>query len=151
MPFEITDAPIPLTAEHDDYDEVRATLMVGLTSTKVSDTYIARDVHQGAAEDEVSSRIENAETLLGNRRVRRAAIYLTAAYICPSMVQILQADANEAMSYRVNQIDWEAKRAQLIAMADAEISAVIEENEGAPRYPRMTHFMRATGGRGKWG
>lgn len=150
MPFEITDPPIPLTADHGDYDEVRGALMVGLSATKVSDTLIQMSIYQENAEDEIARRIPNAATRLGDKRVRRAAIYLTASLLCGVMVQIIRADANEAMSYQVNQIDWTQRAKDLEALASEQIAAVLAEEETPRKKRPITHFTVGEGGRGKW-
>lgn len=150
MPFTESDAPIPLTAEKGDFDEVRGQLMVNLTASTLPNATIALDTFKGKAEDEVASRIAGAAEMIGNRRVRRAAIYLTAAYMCLSIRQIIRAEANDAMSYQVNQIDWAAKRDYLMGLADGEISDVLAEQEGERKPRPIQHFVLAKGRRGDW-
>ena len=140
--------PLPLTDS--DYPEIRAAIQMGLGSSKVTDGIIAMSIYQGDAEDEVKRRVPNWATKLGEDRIRRAAIFLTAARIAPRMTEIIQADAiNEAASWRKNATDWGAVAADLQKRADDLIAAVIAED--VTTEPRtFTFFTVASGTRGKW-
>lgn len=148
MPVNPADAPLPLT--NLDYPEVRAAIQMGLGSSKVTDDVIAMSIFQGDAEDEVKRRIPTWETKLGDDRIRRAAIFLTAARIAPRMTEIIQADAiNEAASWRKNATDWGAVAADLQKRADDLIGQVIAEDVTTTPRP-FTFFTVASGTRGKW-
>lgn len=144
MALEPTAAPIPLPTS--GYDEIRAVLMPTLTPSQLSDDTISMSVYQGAAERMVMRQIPNADTRLGDERIYRAVIYYTAAFIAPVLPQVLQADVSDVMNYKVREINWGARSAQLLGMAQGEIGDVASDTPAD--VPRPHFFTLAKGRRG---
>jgi hypothetical protein len=74
----------------DDYPDIRAVISDGLDSNSLPDPRIALSIFQGEAEEEVIQRVGAFEELeeAAQAHARKAAIYLTAARIAPTITAI---------------------------------------------------------------
>lgn len=135
-----------------DYAAVRAALDVSLTATELPDDVIEQPVFVDAAIAEIVDRYEDAESEIDEdklARLRRAAIYLTAARLAPAVVRITSINMQLGdMSYTRQTFDPEKRAAELRGLAEIELVEVIEPE--ADDYARPTMFVRAPGGRAWW-
>lgn len=137
-----------------DYSAIRAALDVNITAQTLPDSVIAEDIFQGAAEDDVLRRVPDAETLTGDNlaRVKRAAIWLTAAYLAHSVARITSMNIQTRdMSYSRQTFDPDEKAAELRQRAEREFAAlliVIPIVPTAPPSRRPTMFTTVGGRRG---
>lgn len=132
------------------WDEVRAALDVKLDATTLPDSIIEKDIYSGAAQREVIARHPTAESETGEnlQRVTTAAVLLTAARLVYAVAQITSITVQTRdTSYSRRAWDPEMKKAELLALADDELAAVIEPSEDTPGRPTM--FARAAGTRGQ--
>ncbi len=139
--------PILTTA---DYPAIRAALDTELNSQKLPDAIIAQDIFLGAAEAELLNRIPNAASMTGEnlKRVKRALIWLTAAYLASSVVRITSMSIQTRdLSYSRQTFDPDEKAAELRSRAEAEIRMLIDPTDETPRRPTM--FIAAPGYRGR--
>lgn len=130
-----------------DYAEIRAAISTHLTDTDLPDAVIAQDAFIGAAEQEVLDRYPDAGSAAGEaaERVRRAAIYLTAARLAPATVVITSLSAQgRDLNYSVQPYDPDARQQELRGYADAELLAIVRPTERAPR--RFSMFSTAGAG-----
>lgn len=129
-------------------DQIRAAILADLADQDLPNDIIAMDIYMGRANAEIVERDADAESRTGadGSRVLRAAIYLCAAYLCPTVerkmrVQVTQRD----VSYSRSGFDARARAAELRGMADDEMSQVL--TGASPE--RFTMFGRASGTRGR--
>jgi len=132
-----------------DYPSVRAAIDTSLDSAVLPDALIARDVFVGAAELDVLARDPLAASRTGTdaTRITLAAIYLTAARLCPAVPNIIEEEDTGQHRYRRQATDWTKRAAELRGMADAEIQAILAPTATTPGRPTM--FVAASGRRGR--
>ncbi len=132
-----------------DYPAIRAALDVSLNAQQLPDATIAQDVFLGAAEAELLQRVPTAASMTGGdlARVKRALVWLTAAYLAHSVVRITSLSVQTRdLSYSRQTFDPDEKAAELRARAGAEIAALVTPSATAPGRPTM--FTLAGGRRG---
>lgn len=133
-----------------DYPAIRAALDVGLNAQQLPDATIGQDVFLGAAEAELLRRVPTAASMTGANlaRVKRALVWLTAAYLAHSVVRITSLSVTTRdMSYSRQTFDPDEKARELRSRAEGEIGMLIEPTQAAPGRPTM--FTLAAGGRGR--
>ena len=133
-----------------DYPAIRAALDVSLNAQQLPDATIAQDVFLGAAEADLLRRVPTAAAMTGNdlARVKRALVWLTAAYLAPSVVRITSLSIQTRdLSYSRQTFDPEAKARELRSRAEGEIGMLVSPAAATPARPTM--FTLATGGRGR--
>lgn len=133
-----------------DYPAIRAALDVGLNAQQLPDATIAQGIFLGAAEDELLRKVPGAATMTGDdlARVKRALVWLTAAYLAHSVVRLTSISIQTRdLSYSRQTFDPDAKAAELRARAGVEIAALVTPSAVAPARPTM--FTLAGGGRGR--
>lgn len=133
-----------------DYPAIRAALDVGLNATQLPDATIAQGIFLGAAEDELLRKVPGAETMTGDdlARVKRALVWLTAAYLAHSVVRLTSVNIQTRdLSYSRQTFDPDAKAAELRARAGVEVAALVTPSATVPARPTM--FTLAGGGRGR--
>jgi hypothetical protein len=134
-----------------DYAEIRNVLDVSKTADHIPDAVIGRQAIIGAAEDEVYRRYEAADpaTFPGSlsaaqqAKVRRAAIYLTAANLVYAVPMVTQESYTGVGMYNRQLAPVAEVANNLRAMAHRELDSLA----GETTYP--TFFARATGPRGQ--
>lgn len=139
--------PILTTA---DYPAIRAALDTELNPQKLPDATIAQDIFSGAAEAELLNRVPNAASMTGEdlKRVKRALVWLTAAYLASSVVRITSMSIQTRdLSYSRQTFDPDEKAAELRRRAEDEIRMLIDPTEETPGRPIM--FIAAPGYRGR--
>lgn len=131
-----------------DCASIRAAILADLAEQDLPNEIVSLDIFMGRANAEIVERDADAEGRTGadGDRVKRAAIYLCAAYLCPTVerkmrVQVTQRD----VSYSRSGFDARARAAELRGMADDEMSQVL--TGASPE--QFTMFGRASGTRGK--
>lgn len=132
------------------WPDVRAALDVKLDAAMLPDSVIEMDIHSGAAAREVIARVPDAESKTGDdeKRVKAAAVYLTAARMVYAVAQITSISVQTRdTSYSRRAWDPEAKKTELLALAEDELAVVIEPGATTPGRPTM--FAAAAGGRGR--
>jgi hypothetical protein len=131
-----------------DWQEVREQIDISLDAVTLPDAIVGRDAYAGAAMREVVSRDPSAETRTGaaGARVRLAAIYLTAARLCPA-VPALTRETHGETTYQRLALDPAKRAEQLRSLAEEELSAVLEPDDATPYRPTM--FSLASGRRGR--
>ena len=133
-----------------DYPAIRAALDVGLNAQQLPDAIIAQDIFLGAAEAELVRRVPDAAGKTGDdlNRVKRAAVWLTAALLAHSVVRITSMSIQTRdLSYSRQTFDPDEKAAELRSRAEAEIAMLLTPTDATPARPTM--FTLATGGRGR--
>lgn len=135
----------------DDFPAVRAALDTELSAQDLPDAVIKQDVFLGAAEAELLERVPDAAERLGAelKRVKRALVWLTAAYLAPSVVRVTTMSIQTRdMSYSRQTFDPEEKEAELRRRAEKEIDALLDAGgTTAARTPVV--FALASGSRGR--
>jgi hypothetical protein len=131
-----------------DYQEIREQIDISLDALALPDAVVGRDAYAGAAMREVIARDPLAESRTGadGARVRLAAIYLTAARLCPA-VPALQSETHGETTYRRMAFDATKRAEELRSLAESELSAVLEPGDATPYRPTM--FGLASGRRGR--
>lgn len=132
-----------------DYPAVRAALDTELDETSLADKTIALDIYQGAADREVKGRDPAWATRTGESllRLRAAAVYLTAARLAPAVVRVISMNVQSRdLSYSRPVFDPAEKAAELRALAEQELSAVLTPEEDTSGKPIM--FSLASARRG---
>lgn len=133
------------------YPDIRAALDVSLGEAELPNSIIAQRIYAGAARDEVLGRYPTAESETDSdivERLKRAAIYLTAARLCPAVVRITSLTITKSdINYSKQTFDPEKRAAELRALAEQELAEVIEPSADTPQRP--TFFSLATGRRGQ--
>lgn len=129
-----------------NWPEVRAALDVSLTTRQVPDAVIAYDLYSGRAMRRVIEQVPTAESMTGDslQRCKNAAIFYTAAYLAPAIPNITRKNIGDVE--QAFDIDWEARAANLLAAAAAELAEVLTPTETAAAMPLM--FAVASGYRG---
>jgi hypothetical protein len=139
---------VPLLAAV-DYPAVRAALDLTIDAATLPDAVIALPIFAGRAEQTILRLDPAAPTRSGEEaeHVRRAVIYLTAAYIAPHVPDLLGEQFGPQRYTRAPQ-DWRAHARYLQGLAELELAAVIGEDAlGLGLRPRS--FDLARGGRGR--
>jgi len=130
------------------YDQIRAAIDVSLTSDDLGDDVIRQSIYLGAADAEIKRRDPawatrtDAELAL----LRTAAIYLTAARIAPAVPQLKSERYPEGYGYD-RAIDYTKRAAELRALAEVELGAVLAPSD--PAAMRPTLFAVASAERGR--
>ena len=134
-----------------DYDEIRAVISTDLKADQLKNEVIGLDAYQGAAEREVVSIDEEALTRTDAAEValvRSAAVYLTAARLCPAVSRILSVQVSSGQqSYLKSPFNPEKRAAELRQMAYEQLEEVLTTTEDAIEQPCT--FTVATGRRGR--
>lgn len=134
----------------DDYPEIRAALDVSLSEAELPNAVIGRSIYVGAAMDEVIARYPTAESETDPKkiaRLKRAAVLLAAARLAPAIVRITSLAITQGdRNWSRQTFDPEQRAAELRAMAEQELSALLEPGTTAPTRPPM--FALASGRRG---
>ncbi len=134
----------------DDYPAIRAALDVGLNAQQLPDATIAQGIFLEAAEAELVKQVPTAASLTGDdlKRVKRALVWLTAAYLAHSVVRLTSLSVQTRdLSYSRQTFDPDEKAAELRARAQGEIDMLLTPTESAARRP--TAFTLAAGRRGR--
>lgn len=133
----------------DDYPAIRAALDTSLDATALPNKVIDEDIYAGAAWADVVERYPGADTETDTAvltRLRRAAIYFAAARLAPAVVRITSLSVSvQGVNYSKPVFDPEKRAAELRALADAELDAVLTPGE----LSRPTFFTVASGQRGR--
>jgi hypothetical protein len=133
-----------------DYPAIRAALDVQLNAQTLPDATIAQSIFQGAAEADVVKRVPGAESLTGDdlARVKRAAVWLTAAYLAHSVVRLTSLSVQTRdLSYSRQTFDPDEKAAELRARAEREFGMLLAPAAATPSRPTM---FTTVGGRRGW-
>ena len=133
-----------------DYPAIRAALDVDLNAQTLPDATIAQDIFLGAAEAELLRRVPTAAAMTGSdlARVKRALVWLTAAYLAHSVVRVTSLSVQTRdLSYSRQTFDPDEKARELRSRAEAEIGMLTEPTRVAPGRP--TTFTLAMGRRGR--
>jgi hypothetical protein len=139
--------PTPLL-DSNDYGAIRGELGSAEDEERVPGELIVSAGFLPDALAEVLRRVPGAETLEGEarRRVRLAAVKLTAARLAPKLPNVTRESSGAGESYETEAVDVRALVAQLRAEAEVELSAALGEEEGSLM---PTFFAAAPGGRGR--
>lgn len=133
-----------------EYPGIRAALDSALDAASLPDAVIAQSIHIGAAIDEVIARYPTAETETDAnivKRLKRAAIFLTAARLAPVVVRITALTITKGdVNYSKQVFDPTKRAEELRALAEKELEAVLEPTTQAASRPIM--FTVASGRRG---
>ncbi len=133
-----------------DYPAVRAALDVQLNAQSLPDATIAQGIFVGAAEAEVLKRVPEAESKTGEdlARVKRAAVWLTAAYLAHSVARITSLSVQTRdLSYSRQTFNPDEKAAELRARAEREFGMLLAPLAATPSRPTM---FTTVGGRRGW-
>ena len=123
-----------LTSQH--YDAVRGLIAPDVTAEHISDAYLSQDPFAPDAEREVRKRLRaesvDVESLSGEALdvARLAMEHRCAANLSPVVAQVIQSDQIE-INTRVQQIDWEKKRAYHLREVEEKVADVIVEAQTA--------------------
>lgn len=140
----------------ENYPAVRAAIDISLSEKNLPDEIIALSIYQGAAENWVIDRDANAETYAPAgaapsatkwARVQNAAIYKTAALICPAVPNITRDDFGPNESYTRKAMDFDKRAEELTDLASAELAAYLETDPVTSQMP--TFFTVGPGYRGR--
>lgn len=133
-----------------EFPAIRAALDVGLNAQTLPDETIGQEIFLGAAEAELLKRVPTAAAMTGSdlKRVKRALVWLTAAYLAHSVVRITSLSVQTRdISYSRQTFDPDKKAAELRSRAETEIGLLVEPSAATPARPTM--FALARGGRGR--
>jgi hypothetical protein len=134
-----------------DYPEVRAALDTELNVQVLPDAIIAQSIYHGAAEQDVLDLDPNAESRTDETEIareKRACIYFCAARLAAAIIRITSISVQARdISYSKPTFDPEQRAAELKAMAEEEIAAILTPSETSPQRPTM--FAVASGYRGR--
>lgn len=136
-----------LTAAH--YPAIRAALDTELDETALPDKTIALDIYHGAAEREVQARDPDWATRTGEdgQRLRAAVVYLAAARLASAVVRLTSINVQSRdLSFSRPVFDPAVKAAELRALAEQELAAVLTPEESTSGRPTM--FSLASARRG---
>lgn len=130
-----------------DYPEIRQQIDLSLDTTTLPDATIARDAFIGQGMRAVIELDPDAETRTGTAgaRVRLAAIYWTAALLCP-VIPVLSQVRFQQEGYTRQAWDASKRAAELKALAAALVDEVLTPGES--RVPFA--FKTVPGYRGRW-
>lgn len=141
-------SPLIGTAE---YPDIRGALDSTLNEAELSNTIIGQSIHIGAAIDEVIARYPTAESETDAakvKRLKRAAILITAARLAPVVARITALTITKSDTNFSKQVFDPTKRAtELRALAEIEFAALLEPSASPASRPTM--FSLATGRRGQ--
>jgi len=128
------------------YPAVRAALLLGLSAEMLPDDTVASPIFQQAAEAEIVRCDPTAESRTGKEKeaIERAAIYLTAALIAPSIPNVTEHEEDKVRA-KVEAINWMERADDLREKATAELNNVL--NPSDPLAQRPTAFTLARGER----
>ena len=132
-----------------DYPAIRAALDVDLNATTLPDATIGQSIFVGAAEAELLRRVPDAADLTGDdlARVKRALVWLTAAYLAHSVVRVTSLTVQTRdLSYSRPTFNPDEKATELRSRAEVEIGMLVAPTQVAPGRPTM--FTLAAGRRG---
>lgn len=132
-----------------DYPAIRAALDTSLDTSALPDQTIALDIYQGAAEREVKERDPDwaARTGTDALRLRAAAVFLTAARLTSAVIRVTSVNVQSRdLSYSRPVFDPAEKAAQLRALAEQELAALVTPNAATSGRPTM--FSLASSRRG---
>ncbi|MCB9172349.1 MAG: hypothetical protein H6637_05435 [Ardenticatenales bacterium] len=112
------------------YPEIRAALDTTLDATRLPDSVIEQSIYLGAAEAEVLRLDSQAQERVDGGgeealAIQRAVIYLTAARLAPAVPQLVQAGSESGLSYRLREMDWRVRAAELRAWGLDAVQAVL--------------------------
>ena len=119
-----------LTSEH--YDAVRGLIAPDVTADHISDAYLSQQPFAPDAEREVRKRLRaeniDVDILTGEALeiARLAMEHRCAANLSPVVAQVIQSDQIE-INTRVQQIDWEKKRAYHLREVEEKVADVVTE------------------------
>jgi hypothetical protein len=133
-----------------EYPAIRAALDVSLNAQTLPDATIAQGIFVGAAEAEVLRRVPDAESKTGDdlARVKRAAIWLAAAYLAHSVVRLTSLSVQTRdLSYSRQTFNPDEKAAELRARAEREFGMLLAPLTVTPSRPTM---FTTVGGRRGW-
>jgi hypothetical protein len=133
---------LPLT---EDYPDVRAAIDISLDTVILPDSVISMAPYAEAAEAELARRVPGYSE--DDARIQRAAIYLTAALLCPAVPHLIAERQADGQQYQRQPFDAAARAEALRALADAEINEVLGEDDLTAQRP--TVFALACGRRGR--
>lgn len=109
-----------------DHDAIRGAIDARLGARDLSDALIATEIYRPAAEAAVVARVPDyaSRTPAEQEALRRAAIYLCAAALCP-VAPVMQSETISRWSgTRAGTLDPEARARELRALAEAELSMI---------------------------
>lgn len=132
-----------------DYPAIRAALDVDLNAQTLPDATIGQDIFLGAAESELLRRVPTAAAMTGNdlARVKRALVWLTAAYLAHSVVRVTSMSVQTRdLSYSRQTFDPDEKARELRSRAEGEIGMLVAPTAATPARPTM--FTTVGGRRG---
>ena len=118
------------------YDAVRGLIAPDVTAEHISDAYLSQDPFAPDAEREVRKRLRaesvDVDSLSGEALdiARLAMEHRCAANLSPVVAQVIQSDQIE-INTRVQQIDWEKKRAYHLREVEEKVMDVIVEAQTA--------------------
>ena len=119
-----------LTPTH--YNAVRGLIAPDVTADHISDDYLSQQPFAPDAEREVRKRLRaeniDVDALTGEALeiARLAMEHRCAANLAPVVAQVIQSDQIE-INTRVQQIDWEKKRAYHLREVEEKVSDVVTE------------------------
>ena len=134
----------------EEYEQIRARLGVDLDTKNLSDDVIALDTFSGKAEDDVVSRLKNADSLTAVQegKVKRACILRAAAELVDA-VPIQQGQNVEDIQEQYERAKRKDLKMSLYRASDEEIEDIIAEQatEGS-KASDFNIFNTADGSRG---
>jgi len=133
-----------------DAPSIRAAILVDLQDHQLPDDIIALPIYLDRANDLIVERDPDAETRTGSelKRIRRAAVFICAALLCPAVSRATSVSIQTRdVSYSRPAFDATQRAAELMAMAEDEIQAVLAPSDETPGRPTM--FALAAGRRGQ--
>lgn len=128
-----------------EYPSIRAAIDFNLDSDSLPDSIIALPIYIGEGIASVLARVPTAEAMTGadQERVQRAAIYFTAAYLAPTIRDVVSEREND-ITLQYSKRDMLALAESLLARANAALDPLVDSN---PIYPIM--FTTVSGRRGQ--
>lgn len=133
------------------YPAVRAALDTNLTAADIPDSLLAQTIYLDAAIADVIAHYPTAAAnavAAQQARITRAAIYFCAARLAPAAIRVTSLSvATRDLSYGRQTFDPEKRAAELRALAEGELAAIVEPDEETPNRPTM--FATAHGYRGR--
>lgn len=129
-----------------DHDAIRGAIDARLGPRDLSDALLSSEIYRPAADAEVQRRDPAwaGRTGVARDALRRAAIYLCAAKLCP-VAPVLTSETVSRWSGSREPIDLGARAMELRALAETELAGVLNA-DGAVAVP--TIFIAAPG---RWG
>jgi hypothetical protein len=140
--------PVAALIDSSVYPEIRALIDSSIAESQLPDSMISMSVFQGMAEKEVVRMYPNAyiETDAAKlSHIQRATIYLTAAFLAPSVPDVISEHFGN-YQYRRNSLNTSDLADRLRGMAEDEINQILDLIDSAEIIPIM--FTTAWGPRG---